>query len=86
MIARFHGLSQVLEKLARLPSPEEIMDLRPSAELDARIRDLLRKNREEGLTHEENDEWQRYETVEHLVRMAKARAQAKLRLQVATPP
>lgn len=74
----FHGLSPVLEKLAELPSPQEVLALRPSPELQARITDLLRKNREEGLTPEENAEWQRYETVEHLVRLAKARAAAKL--------
>ena len=75
---QFHGLVHVLEKLTELPSPQEVLALRPSPELDARIRELLRKNREEGLTPAEEAEWQRYETVEHLVRMAKARATAKL--------
>ncbi|HYV28405.1 MAG TPA: hypothetical protein VFA77_12780 [Candidatus Eisenbacteria bacterium] len=77
--SQFHGLTAVLEKLAELPSPEEVLALRPSAELQTRIAELLRKNREEGLTAEEDAEWQRYETVEHLVRLAKARASAKLK-------
>ena len=51
----------------------------PLPELLTRISELLRKNRQEGLTPEENAEWQRYETVEHLVRLAKARAAAKLK-------
>ena len=77
--SHFHGLATVLEKLAELPSPEEVLALRPSAELQTRIAELLRKNREEGLTAGEDAEWQRYETVEHLVRLAKARAAAKLK-------
>ena len=76
---QFHGLAPVLEKLAELPSPLEVLALRPSTELQARISELLRKNREEGLTPEEDAEWQRYETVEHLVRLAKARAAARLK-------
>lgn len=76
---QFHGLAQVLEKLAELPSPQEVLDLRPSPELDSRIRDLLYKSREEGLNENEQAEWQGYETVEHLVRMAKGRATNKLR-------
>src|SRR2546426_9420601 len=74
----FHGLAQVLEKLAQLPSPAEVLALRPSAELDARIRELLEKQRDKGLTPEEEAEWERYELVEHLVRIAKARAMTRL--------
>lgn len=74
--ARFHGLAQVLEKLAELPTPEDVLALRPSAELDDRIRTLLEKGREKGLTADEESEWQGYEMVEHLVRVAKGRAKA----------
>jgi hypothetical protein len=76
--AEYHGLAQVIEKLAELPSPEEVLALRPSPDLDARIRELLRKNREEPLSAEEEAEWQRYELVEHLLRLAKGRALSKL--------
>ena len=75
---QFCGLAQVLEKLAELPPPEEVLALRPSPELHTRISELLRKNRDEGLSKEEEAEWQRYELVEHLVRIAKGRALAKL--------
>jgi hypothetical protein len=76
--ARFHGLAHVMEKLAELPSPEDVLALRPTGELDARIRELLHKNREAGLSPDEEAEWQCYEMVEHLVRLAKARAKVKL--------
>ncbi len=57
-----------------LPSPEEILALRPSDALQSRVQTLLEKNREEGLSPAEEQEWQQYEYLEHLVRMAKARA------------
>jgi hypothetical protein len=76
---QFQGLAQVLEKLAELPTPEEVLALRPSPQLEARLSDLLGKNREGSLTVDEQAEWERYEWVEHLVRVAKARAQAILK-------
>jgi len=75
---QFQGLAQVLEKLAELPTPQEVLALRPSSELQARISELLVKNRDTGLDAIETAEWQRYETIEHLVRMAKARALARV--------
>jgi hypothetical protein len=77
--AEFRGLSEVLETLARLPSPEEVMALRPSPALEKRIGRLLEKNRTVGLNVDEEREWRHYEYVEHLVRMAKAQAALKLR-------
>ena len=70
----FEGMTDVLEVLARLPSPEEVLALRPSAALQERIDVLLNKNRFEGLSPEEQREWQQYEYLEHLVRLAKAQA------------
>jgi len=75
----FAGASDVLELLASLPAPEAILDLRPSERLQHRIDELLEKNRTGGLSDQEEVEWERYEYLEHLVRMAKARAQVKIR-------
>ena len=75
---------QVLEKLAELPTPQEILALRPSSKLQSRIEKLLVKNRDTGLDAIEEVEWQRYETVEPLLRVAKARALAKLQERVFT--
>jgi hypothetical protein len=72
--AGFNGLTGVLETLAALPAPEEVLALRPSPALQARISELLEKNRTTGLLPEERQEWERYQYVEHLVRLAKARA------------
>ena len=75
----YEGMADVLETLARLPTPDEILALRPSSALQSRIEDLLEKNRTTGLDPAEQREWQSYEYLEHLVRMAKAHALAKLR-------
>ena len=70
----YSGLGDVLETLARLPSPEEVLALRPATDLQDRIEGLLAKNRAGGLSAEEQREWGRYEYIERLVRLAKARA------------
>ncbi|MGL5064850.1 MAG: hypothetical protein ACRC62_33130 [Microcoleus sp.] len=63
----FSGLRQILEFIASLPSPQEILALRLSDSLQAEIDTLLEKNRTEGLTQIEQRLWQQYEFVEHLV-------------------
>jgi hypothetical protein len=77
--AEFAGAPDVLEFLAGLPSPEETLALHPTPALVARVRDLLEKSRTDGLSPAEEDEWRRYEYIEHLVRLAKAKAALKLR-------
>ena len=74
----FAGLADVLEALARLPSAEEVLALRPSLSLQERIEMLLDKNRDGVLSEAERIEWQQYLYVEHLVRIAKAKATLKL--------
>jgi hypothetical protein len=70
----YAGLGDVLDTLARLPSPEEVLGLRPATHLQDRIEELLAKYRAGGLSAEEQREWERYEYIEHLVRLAKVRA------------
>ena len=76
--SRFAGLAGVLETLATLPTPEEILALRPAEALQERIEELLEKNRSGSFTTDEQREWDQYQYVEHLVRLAKARAALKL--------
>ena len=74
----FKGTAEVLEILATLPTPQEVLALRPSPSLQERIDTLLEKNRATGLSPDEEREWERYEYLEHLVRIAKAKALASL--------
>ena len=70
----FEGMAEMLEFLAQLPQPEEILALHPSQQLQAQIDRLLEKNRTTGLTTMEEQQWEQYQYLEHLVRVAKAEA------------
>ena len=72
--ADYASLNDLLETLACLPSPEEVLALKPAPALQERIEQLLDKNRNDGLSGDERREWSRYEYIEHLIRLAKARA------------
>ncbi|MGF1542361.1 MAG: hypothetical protein ACFCU5_18280 [Pleurocapsa sp.] len=75
----FNGFAEVLEFLATLPTPEEIIALRPSQELQTQISGLLEKHRNQGLTDTETRIWEKYQYLEHLIRKAKAKAYSKLK-------
>lgn len=74
----FDGTADVFEFLAKLPAPEEILQLRPTPGMQSRIAELLERKRAGSLTDTEELEWRRYEYLEHLVRVAKATAKRKL--------
>lgn len=74
----FDGAAEVLELLAALPAPEEILNLRPSPRLAARVAEIVENSRAGKMTPSDEEDWERYEFLEHLVRMAKAAAQLKL--------
>jgi len=77
----FTGFTEVLEFLANLPTPEEILALRPSEALQAQIDQLAEKHKAEALTPLEKQRWQQYEYLEQVVSMAKAKAYLKLNTQ-----
>lgn len=76
--AGFSGIADILEFLAELPTPEEILTLRPTPDLQTQISELLEKNRSTGLNAKEEQLWQSYECLEYIVRMAKSKAHTKL--------
>ena len=69
----FAGIAEVLETLASLPAPEDVLALRPADSFQERIEHLLEKSHKSTLTADEQREWEQYQYVEHLVRLAKAR-------------
>ena len=74
-------LNDIMKTLGNQPTAEEIMSLRASPKFEERINELLEKNRQSGLTVEEQKEWEHFEYVEHLVRMVKIAAAKKLKEQ-----
>lgn len=75
----YAGIDDILQKLATLPSPEEVLAFRPSPGFQNRMDELMEKNRKTGFTADEQREWDGYEYAEHLVRMAKIHATIKLK-------
>jgi hypothetical protein len=70
----FTGFAEVLDFLANLPTSEEILALRPSPSLQAQIDRLSEKYQAQDLTPDEQQLWQQYEYLEHVIRIAKAKA------------
>ena len=56
----YKNVADVLEFFAGLPSPNEILELRPSEDLQAKVSELLEKNRREGLNETEEKLWASY--------------------------
>ena len=74
----FEGSADVLELLAALPAPEEILNVRASPRLSARVAEMVEKSRAGTMTTLDDEDWERFEYLEHLVRMAQVAAQLKL--------
>lgn len=77
----FHDESAIIELLTSQPTPQQVMAIRPSPELQVRVSELLVRNKEGELSRQEETELERHLTLEHLVRLAKAHAYKQLATQ-----
>ena len=77
----FHDESTIVELLTSQPTPEQVLAIRPSPELQARVSELLDQNKQGKLSRQEEAELERHLTLEHLVRLAKAHAYKQLVVQ-----
>lgn len=68
----------LLERLAELPEPRDVLSLRPAEHLAARVSELLEKSQREELSASEEAECKQLEFAEHLARVAKSQAPIKL--------
>ena len=68
----------VMDILASQPTTEEILALKPSSDLQARVSNLLAKAKEFPLSQGEETELDRYLMLEHLVRLAKVKALSQI--------
>jgi hypothetical protein len=69
-----HAYAEVLEFLLTRPTPQEIIAFKVSAAAQSRLRTLLDKNREEGLTEAETGELDLYEQLDQMMALLKAKA------------
>ena len=65
---------EVVEFLAAGTTPNNIVSFRPSEEAQERVADLIYREKTAGLTQDETSELDHYLQLEHLMRLAKARA------------
>lgn len=71
---RHRVFEEMIDFLATGPTTAQIIAHKVSAPVQERLRELLDKNREEGLTEAENAELDAFEYVDYLMSMLKARA------------
>ena len=70
---------EILDFLAAGTTAESIASFRPSAEAQSRVRELIERRSDGALSAAEDEELEEYLRLEHLMVMAKARAQLRLR-------
>ena len=73
--------TQAFEEIANFIagiSPTQVVSFRPSPEVQQRVSDLLDKERQSLLSADEKEELDDYLLLEHLMRLAKARARKNL--------
>ncbi len=69
---------EVIDFIAAGTSPREVAEYRPSDQARARVAELLGREKTTGLTTDESSELQNYLQLEHIMRLAKARARQQI--------
>ena len=65
---------EVVDFIASGTNPEKVIAFRPSDKMQQRVSLLLQKNQEDQLSYDEKSELDHFMVIEHLMRLAKARA------------
>lgn len=65
---------EIVDFIAAGSSPRSVVAFRPSEAARARVADLVAREKSGGLTSEETSELEHYLQLEHILRLAKARA------------
>ena len=73
-VAIAKAYDEVVNCIVLATSPESVVSFRPSAAVKARVDELIAKEKEDGLSTEETTALSLYIQLEHIMRLAKARA------------
>lgn len=65
---------EIIEFIARGTDPTSVVAFRPSAAAKERVADLISREKTTGISSDEKAELDHYMVLEHLMRLAKARA------------
>src|SRR5438128_7800579 len=69
---------EFVDFLAAGTTPQGVIDFRPSDETKTRVADLIHRQKTTSLSPDETAELNQYLQIEHLMRLAKARARQRL--------
>jgi hypothetical protein len=69
---------EVIDFIAEGTTPDSIIAFQPSETAKQRVADLIRREKTTGLTSDETSELNHYMELEHLMRLAKARARKNI--------
>ena len=69
-----HVYDEIIDLIASGPSSQRVASFEPSDSTKLRVRELLEREKQSLLTADEKTELDHYEQLEHLMRLAKARA------------
>ncbi len=69
---------EIIDFIVAGTTPSRVIAFQPSEEVKARVADLLSREKTTGLSPDESSELNQYLQLEHLMRLAKARARAHL--------
>ena len=69
---------EIIDFIAAGTTPSRVIAFQPSEEVKTRVADLLSREKTTGLSSDESSELNQYPQLEHLMRLAKARARAHL--------
>jgi hypothetical protein len=69
---------EFVDFIAAGPTPKDVVEFRPSEAANAHVADLIHRQKTDCLTTEETAELNHYLQIEHLMRLAKARARQHL--------
>jgi hypothetical protein len=69
---------EIVDFIAAGTTPQSVVDFRPSEVTKARVADLIQQQKTNSLSPDETAELNHYLHVEHVMRLAKARARQRL--------
>jgi hypothetical protein len=73
-VTTLKAYEEVIDFIAAGSSPSAVIAFRPSDTARARVTELVAREKSDGLTSEETAELDHYMQLEHVMRLAKARA------------
>jgi hypothetical protein len=76
--AEARAYEEIVEFIAASSGPRSVIAFRPSEATRARVAELVQREKTEGLTPAETSELDHYLQLEHVMRLAKARAKKYL--------